>query len=71
MMYAIYLFLNSKKGVSALQLKREIGTTYKTAWRTLYKIREAMKNQENNDNDSDGNDGGLLKGIAEIDETYI
>ena len=63
--YAIHLFLNGKKGISALQLKREISVTYKCAWRMLHKIREAMS--DNNDNNQDG----MLKGFVEMDECYI
>jgi len=60
--YAIKLFLNSKKGLPAKQLQREIGVTYKTAWRMLNKIRLAMSNYENEK---------IFKKLVEIDETYV
>jgi len=51
-----------RKGVSALQLKREIGCTYKTCWRMLKLIRIAMGNTE---------DSEIFEAIVEIDETYV
>ncbi|MBY0425389.1 MAG: IS1595 family transposase, partial [Cytophagales bacterium] len=61
-MYALHLFLNGKKGISGLQLMREIGVTYKTAWRMLRQIRAAMGKQVTRE---------LFKGIVEMDETYV
>lgn len=61
--YAIHLFLNGKKGISALQLQRETGTTYKTAWRMLQQIRKAMGNNKDDDD--------FMNTVIEMDETYI
>ena len=60
---AIYLMCESKKGVSANQLKRTLGISYKTAWYLCHRIRKAM-----------GNDpfvGPTLVGIVEVDETLV
>ena len=60
--YAIHLFLNSKKGISGYQLKREIGVTYKCAWRILHLIRKAMGNEETKE---------LIGSLVEVDEAYV
>lgn len=57
---AISLMLNAKKGLSAKQLERDLEVTYKTAWYLAMRIRRAMLD-----------DGELLSGIVEIDETYV
>jgi transposase-like protein len=60
---ATHLMCSSKKGISAHQLHRMLGVTYKTAWFMAHRIREAMKQ-----------DGGPLGGSGhdvEADETYI
>ncbi len=63
-LYAIYLLVTSRKGVSSLQLSKEIGVTQKTAWFMLQRLREACGTDS-------GGDGGFLSGIVEADETYI
>ena len=64
-MLATYLLSASKKGMSAHQLHRMLGVTYKTAWFMAHRIREAM----------DGANGtGPLGGpdhVVEADETYV
>jgi transposase len=60
--YAIYLFTTSRHGVPAKELERQLGVTYKTAWRMGHEIRKHMAEV----------DGELpLSGQVEIDETYI
>jgi transposase-like protein len=57
---AICLILNAKKGISSLQLARDLHVNKNTAWYLQKRIRKAMQ-----DNDY------ILKGIVEIDETYV
>jgi transposase-like protein len=63
---AAHLMASSKKGMSAHQLHRMLGVTYKTAWFMAHRIREAMKE----DHSSNGPLGGEGK-IVEADETYF
>ena len=58
--YAMYLMASTRTGISAKQLERELGVTYKTAWRMFKQIRSIL----NEDVDL----GGLL---VEVDETYV
>lgn len=58
---AVYLMVESRKGISANQMKRTLGVSYKTAWYLCHRIRAAM---------NDGNPS-LLKGTVEVDETYV
>ncbi|MXY18282.1 MAG: IS1595 family transposase [Acidobacteria bacterium] len=59
-MIAIYSLMTARKGVSALQLSKELGVQYRTAWHMLHRIREAC-------------DSGELKlfDVVELDESYI
>lgn len=56
-LYAMYLLVTARKGISSAQLHAEIGVTQKTAWFMLQRLREAC-----------GNDPSELSGIVEIDE---
>lgn len=58
--YAIYLFSVSKNGVAAKELERQLGVTYKTAWRMAKQIRQLF---------TQGDDP--LIGEVEVDETYV
>jgi transposase len=60
--YAMYLFTTSRHGVPAKELQRQLGVTYKTAWRMGHEIRKYM-------GAVDGDDG--LSGHVEADETMI
>lgn len=59
-LYAMYLLVTARKGISSLQLAKQIGVTQKTAWFVLQRLREAC-----------GNDPTQLAGIVEVDETYV
>lgn len=59
--YAIFIMTKTRSGISAKTLQREIGVTYKCAWRMMKQIRIAMGK------DSDG----ILKGIVEVDESFF
>ena len=59
---AISLILNAKKGLSALQLSRDLKVNKNTAWRIAMQIRKSMTQVEHRN---------LLTGIVEMDETYV
>jgi transposase-like protein len=59
-LYAMYLLVTARKGISSMQLAKEIGITQKSAWFVLHRLREAC-----NDEDL------KLSGTVEVDETFI
>lgn len=60
---AFHLICASKKGISALQMQRQLGLgSYKTAWHLCHRIREAMKCEPA---------ASMLSGIVQVDETYV
>lgn len=60
--YAIYLFVTTRHGVSGKELQRQLGVTYKTAWRMGHQLRTLIGNTETLD---------ILKGHVEMDETIV
>ena len=58
--YAMYLLVTARKGISSLQFAKEIGVTQKTAWFVLGRLREACGGQLDK-----------LRGTVEIDETFV
>lgn len=61
-LFAYYLLCSSKKGMSTHQLHRMLGVTYKSAWFMTHRIRYTMRAEPLR---------SKLKGIVEVDETYI
>lgn len=60
--YVIYLMTSTRNGVSAKEIQRQLGVTYKCAWRMGHQVRKLMR---------DTGLSGLLSGTVEADETYI
>ena len=59
--FAIFLFMSHKRGISSCQLARDLGVTQKTAWNMLHKIRAFMESQNKQQ----------VSGDVEIDETFV
>jgi len=58
--YSIFLMSQSRNGVSAKEIERHLGVTYKTAWRIQKQIRKLM-----------ARDKSMMTGTFEMDETYV
>jgi len=58
---AVLLLVEARKGMSANQVKRTLGVSYKTAWYLCHRIRAAMKEV----------DQPMMGGTVEVDETYV
>ena len=59
-LYAMYILQTARKGVSSLQLSKELGITQKSTWFMLHRLREACRMEAER-----------MDGMVEIDETYI
>ena len=60
--YAMYLLVTARKGISSMQLAKEIGITQKSAWFMLQRLREACSTPDSIDR---------LRGIIEVDECFV
>ena len=58
---AMYILTAHKKGISSVQLAKDLGVTQKTAWFMMHRVRESLKDKKSD----------LLTGTVEIDETYM
>ena len=58
---AVALMCNAKKGLSAKQLERDLGVTYRTAWYLAHRIRKSMADSAPE----------AMSGVVEMDETYV
>lgn len=62
--FAMYLMTSTRHGVAAKELERQLGVTYKTAWRMAHELRKLMAS-------ADDKWGGPMSGHVEIDETFV
>lgn len=60
--YAMYLLVTARKGISSMQLAKEIGVTQKSAWFMLSRLREACGSPDDLDK---------LRGVVEVDECFV
>jgi transposase-like protein len=60
--FAMYLMTSTRHGVAAKELERQIGCTYKTAWRMAHELRKLMAQADNHE---------PMSGIVEADEAYL
>lgn len=63
--FAMYLFTSTRHGVPARELERQLGVTYKCAWRIAHELRKLMAQADRNGN------SGPLSGHVEVDETWV
>jgi len=60
--FAMYLMTSTRHGIAAKELERQIGVTYKCAWRMAHELRKLMASADH---------GGPLSGHVEADETHM
>ena len=60
--FAMYLMTSTRHGVAAKELERQLGVTYKTAWRMAHELRKLMATADYS---------GPLSGHVEVDETFV
>ncbi len=60
--FAMYLMTSTRHGVAAKELQRQLGVTYKTAWRMAHELRKLMASADYR---------GPLSGHVEVDETVV
>lgn len=59
---SMYLLSQSKNGISALELKRQVGVSYKTAWKVKHKLMQVMAERDENKK---------LSGLIQVDDAYL
>lgn len=62
--FAMYLMTSTRHGVAAKELQRQLGVTYKCAWRMAHELRKLMAA-------TDATMGGPMSGHVEVDETFV